>query len=280
MFGQFEDCSKLSALTAISKPPVVETAIGVQFVPLRLKIAHFGLFWKQIESDFPQVEERERLVALIEAKDSFQPETGWRVTEGIELPRVWYFGRKTAAGQQLLQLQSDRLIQNWRTASDGADYPSFDENKKRFDSSMNQFLLFSQRNKLGEFKAVQCELTYVNQIPFLGSDYRAAAAAAFTVFSNENIEVAGEQERFQFSATHWNNQLSGRVYIQIQPATRKSSGEHVMDFRLIARGAPASHDIKEVSSWLEEGHRTLMGVFTRMVRPEVIASWGVANDTK
>jgi hypothetical protein len=38
-------------------PPVVETALGVEFAPLRKwSVPHFGVFWNEIKSDYPRFE--------------------------------------------------------------------------------------------------------------------------------------------------------------------------------------------------------------------------------
>src|SRR5918912_130133 len=41
-------------LPAFDNPPVIETAVGVEFSPLqKWSIPHYGLFWHHIKADYP-----------------------------------------------------------------------------------------------------------------------------------------------------------------------------------------------------------------------------------
>src|SRR5947209_1584702 len=39
----------------LDRPPVVESVLGVQFAPLELTTAHFGVFWKSLGADWPKL---------------------------------------------------------------------------------------------------------------------------------------------------------------------------------------------------------------------------------
>jgi len=259
------------------KPPVVETVMGVQFEELPLHLTHYGLFWSAIQNEFPTVEERPKLQSRVEVKADF-PNALWLAskTSEIDVPRIWFAGARTDAGQQIVQLQSNKLLQNWRTARDGADYPSFISNRRDFKNSLDLFVTFVTEREIGWFAAEQCELTYVNHIPYTGEVW-SAACETFDIFSPKLVSDL-ESERFSFNQTYWSEQLKGRVHIVVQPARHKGKIRKVLDFRLTARGAPGTKDVAGVLAWLDEAHKNLLSLFVRLTRDDNRQKWGISNE--
>lgn len=104
-----------------NNPPVVETVIGVQFPELRgFHAAHFGLYWETIRDRYAKVENRPTLepdrerfprqpIPLLPAIQALQR---------MPTNRVWF---TDTSDSQLIQLQSDRFLFNWRQREGG--YP-------------------------------------------------------------------------------------------------------------------------------------------------------------
>lgn len=254
--------------------------MGVQFERLsRMKIVHFGLLWEKIKHDFPSVEEREPLVSIKEARDTTPPEEGWRLSTNIELPRVWYLGKTGNQGQQLLQVQPDKFLLNWRTTKGGGDYPEFVNNRKTFQEFYKVFSSFVDESKIGALSVEQCEITYVNHIPLQSPNLWADVTKTFTSFG-ATLPNSDMVERISFNTSYWIDDLPGRVHVAIQPAKNRISGNTLLDFRLTARGAPATGSLNDVDRWLDTGHRILWSLFSQFTSNEAKKQWGIISETR
>ena len=104
-------------LPDFERPPVIEVALSVQFKRLEaLRSAHLGLLWAKFRPEgFPRTEDH---APLEPAFERFDPNL-LRTQLGIEvrasdlppLPRVWFLNE---AGSELIQIQRDRFVHNWR----------------------------------------------------------------------------------------------------------------------------------------------------------------------
>src|SRR5260370_42014704 len=111
-------------LPDFDNPPVVETVLSAQFERLTaLRTVHLGLFWQPGRSEFPNVEEHPALAAIFE-------QAGEPVTQAVQLrfqppetlpfPRLWLLNQR---GSELMQIQNDRFMKNWRKADPNPEYP-------------------------------------------------------------------------------------------------------------------------------------------------------------
>lgn len=101
-----------------TKPPVVEVVCGVLFVPPGgFMLPHIGRFSERLGDEFSKITEVNSLPPVIETfKDRPQ---NW-VFGPPPLPRVWF---ENAAGDQVVQLQRDRLLVNWKKTAPEHAYP-------------------------------------------------------------------------------------------------------------------------------------------------------------
>ena len=96
-------------------PPVVETVLPAQFERLAgMRLVHLGLFWDKVKDRFPQTEERPALIPVIEHFPDPMVTSGrvrFEAAEIPELPRLWALNKN---GTEMIQIQNDRFIKNWR----------------------------------------------------------------------------------------------------------------------------------------------------------------------
>ena len=109
-------------LPKFDNPPVVEVALSVQFERLSISAAHIGLVWQKFRDRFPNIEEKPEIEAAIE---QFGPPErkgpGVRFEVGVmPIPRFWFVNQD---GSELVQVQRDRFIRNWRKKDGGPGYP-------------------------------------------------------------------------------------------------------------------------------------------------------------
>lgn len=267
------------------RPPVIETVLGVQFDQLpNMRVVHFGLFWELVKNEFPTVEERNSLEPELEQFEQINPAIAekkirWRISDRPDLPRVWFLGDDSRSGKQLIQLQSDRFLQNWRRESPGAQsYPSYQRNREKFQASFQRFVSFAKAADLGEVKANQCEVTYVNQISippeqtigeFIGECFPILSGSPSDAF----LPSFPERAAFSYSYTIEDNR--GRLHVQGRPNVVKKTGEEFFDLRLTARGAPSGPDIESVMKWLDLGHAWVVNGFQSFTSKTMHMTWEI-----
>src|SRR5271166_4589281 len=151
-------------LPEYEKPPVVEVAISLQFAPLeRMRTSHAGILWGGLRREFPRIEEYPPLDPVFESFATPAPQTTLRSESfGAQAPplRVWFMND---AKDQLIQLQRDRLVVNWRQGA--GSYPRFHQIIRHFHTALSEFRRLVKTEALGEITPNQCEITYVNHMP-------------------------------------------------------------------------------------------------------------------
>lgn len=268
------EMSRPKDLPEFDNPPVVETVLSVQFEKLNeMRVGHFGLFWSQIKSRFPHTEERGTLEASIEA---FPPKPGRGVGIKVEsyerppLPRVWFVSDD---GNSLIQLQSDRLIRNWRKVGAGDAYPRYETVRQSFQEDFDHFLSFTRSNGLGEPSVNQCEITYVNHIVagegwsglsefekvfrFLRSPESLVPGAPEDVSSHTRFQISDDQGR-----------PVGRLHVELQPGIQKTDQAPLYRFSLTARGL-----IGNGLDFFDLGRDWIVRSFTELTTTEMHRIW-------
>ena len=139
-------------LPKFDSPPVIETALGIEFAPLgKWKQRDFAEYWSGIRNEFPNLELHPPLASQIEAFEQRPPIVAARLQFlPVEL-RWWLISDD---GSRLIQLQKDRFVYNWRKGASSAQYPHYDESiKPAFKDECNRFGGFSKNGNSGVWKS-------------------------------------------------------------------------------------------------------------------------------
>lgn len=254
-------------------PPVIETALSVEFKPLdRFGIPHFGLFWQRIRSDFPEFSVQAPLGSGVETFDTLPMQAGPQLTM-LEAPEVrcWFFDSKT---DRLIQVQRDRFVHNWRRSGQ-QPYPSYESVKPLFEANWQMFCAFLREEGLGEPFVVQCELTYVNHFE-IEREWQSMREMPqiLTVWSGKFSEgFLPEPEAVQAGVSFLMPDHQGRLRINLQPAIRLTDRKRILQLNLVARGAPQSQDPGGISRWFDLGHEWIVRGFTDITSPEMHKLW-------
>jgi len=276
--------STLNDTPKFDNPPVIETVLGVQFKPLQaMRITQMGLLGEQIKDQFPRIEHRHQLEPVIESFD--KPSIGqggrWKISGEPELPRIWFISDESDEGQQLIQIQPDRFLFNWRRASlDNQNYPSYSKNKEEFKKWLRSFLDFIIKNDIGEFLPNQCEVTYVNHIIIEeGSSPGQMARACFPSMSGNHSDnfLPPEPEKISLNYSFRIKDNRGRLHVNVQPAIENKTGREILRFILTARGEPTPADITGVIDWLDLGHFWVVNGFKSFTDEDMHELWKVAK---
>ncbi len=274
---------------SFSRPPIVEVVTGVQFQKIPgLHAGHFGLFWDQVRDRFPQVKHQQPLSRTVER----QVEGNLPSRHGIRLqpmaaedfvPRIWFID---AGDCELLQMQIDRFIRNWRKRPTNAAYPRYFETiRPAFEKDLGLFLEFLAREKFSMPVFDQCELTYINHIHSEGVwDEFAQLDRVFAGWnSGYGTGVWSDPESVAVRTSHAllgkNGEFVGRLHLEIDSAFTSegvagAAAERTFVMKLIARGQPLGEGVAGIFSFLDLAHEQIVRGFDRITMPQMHAAWG------
>lgn len=231
-----------SDLPDFDNPPVVETVLSAQFEPLtQIRTAHLGLFWNEIKDRFPKAEERPPLDPVFEVfPEPPRPALGLRVEayESPPIPRFWFTNE---SGTELVQIQPDRFIRNWRKVGQGDQYPRYEKLKARFEEDFILFERFITTQGIGNIKVNQCEVTYINHI-IVGEGWHTYedVEKVFTVWRQPDAKYPGPAHTVMFHARFVMAQADGkpigRLHADLKSAVRRQDGQPMFVLNLTARG--------------------------------------------
>lgn len=269
--------SEFSPLPDFERPPVVEVALGVQFDKLTgLHAAHFGLLWERYRERFPHTEERAPLDPVIEQFGTRTARRGLRLTveEGLPLPRVAFLNEfKT----ELLQVQVDRFIRNWRKVGEGATYPRYERIRERFESDFAMFQSFLREHGLQPTPISQCEAAYVNRIEAVGWERHGELASVTEVFGEKAIsQFLGEPEDAHLVVRYpirLGEKVVGRLYVNVQPRYSPDNDAPYIFMELVARGAPLGTGLTGAIEFLNLGREWIVKGFADLTSKQMHRIW-------
>lgn len=273
-------------------PPVIEVYLSLQFQRIAgFTPAHMGLLWQRAFRDvFPTIEQRPAIVSSPETFSSDgpgRPRVHVHVAESDqaldELSRFWFIDR---SGTQLVQVQQDRLIHNWRKVSGDEPYPRYDSIRERYRSDLLNLFSFLEAERLDPIVPVQCEIQYVNHI-VAGDVWQSHGELShvMTNWSDETsesgflpqVEDAGFQTRYVITDEESSVPV-GRLKIACQPAFRGEDRSPIVVLTLTARGIfPGKAGLEDAMRFFDLGRRWIVRGFTAVTTSEMHKVWKRTN---
>lgn len=260
-----------------ANPPIVELVLGVQFSPLtKLRAGHFGLFWKELGSDWTDPDDGPLLEDQFELFDrpKWSSPAGFQLRlEPLHLPGRFLLGHKSQ--DRLLQIQATRLHLNWRKREEF--YPSYKQLIAEFEEMLARFAAFIQKAELGELALNQWELTYIDA--FAKEEYWQTPAdwAEFlpglfgTLFSSDGLGIALEHR-----AAQWSYEIQpkrGRLHIAAQPGRAREDKRDALLLQMTARGPIGKAGGETLRAGFDLGHEAALGAFLRITSDEAKMRW-------
>ncbi len=255
-------------------PPLTEVAISVQFESIHgLQAPQIGLLWSKFRKKYPITEQHELINPVLEKFDH-PPSSKIQVeiSQVTPTPRCWFLNNN---GTELIQVQSDRFIHNWRKIDQGNDYPRYGYIRSEFSNELKKFCQFLEEEKLGELKPIQCEISYVNHIVsddiwHKHSDLGKIFPSWNTCYSDdflwdlENVRLATQHVFLNEHGEPW-----GRLHISFNPAFRKEDGSPMYVMSLVARGRPKTEDMDGVFEFLDHGRELIVKSFASVTSKDM-----------
>lgn len=241
--------------------PLNEVVYGISFEELGgLKAPHLGLYWNLIKSEFPDCEHATPLFTSDLASNfAF-----------TKLPRTWFIHSK---GNDLIQIQQDRFLFNWRKLDASDAYPGNKYVADAFKKYLTQFKSFVDEQNIGLIKYKGCELSYINHI-FSGQGWDALSDLN-NVFPDLNWRKTERflKEPLGFSCSFvcpLNND-QGELLVKIQQATITDDPMKtpLLVFELTARINNVLSSEQEMWDWFEMAHEWVIRGFMDLTSGDI-----------
>ncbi|WP_204140376.1 TIGR04255 family protein [Halomicronema sp. CCY15110] len=260
----------LPVLPSFREPPIVESVLGVEFDTLESwSILAFGEFWQAIRESYPTYELQPPIGAA--------PGGELTIEYGFpgKLPvRCWF---KNTSDSQLLQVQDDRFLYNWRNYVTEDKYPRYEEKlRPEFIKEWETFCSFLSTKSSEMPKIKSCQITYVNHLE-QGKEWEKLddIVEAFA-FLNGSFQVGSLSSlNFQLAADVPSENL--KVQVSIAKALRNSDSKEIVQFSLTGIAVPESSDLDSILNCLDKIRRNLVVVFKNMTSEKMHQRWGLED---
>jgi uncharacterized protein (TIGR04255 family) len=264
------------------KPPLVETVLSLQFKPLeKLTVAHVGLLWQRFRQEFPHVEERPPLPPMFEKfGPPSTPEPEVSITEKPPLPRVWFLNEDRT---QLIQVQADRFIHNWRKTFGITPYPRYEPIRDKFRAEVDILEQFLNEEGLGSLDINQCEVAYVNQIEPSGVWDRHGElhrVLKYWVLPSDHLFLPEPESvgvRLRFVILGQDNKPIGRLHAGVEPAWRQQDNLRIIVLNITARGVPVGVGVDGAFDFFDLGREWIVKGFADLTSREMHRAWERTN---
>lgn len=258
-------------------PPITEVALGAQFdvIPGFLT-PHVGLVWQRFREQFPLLEEQAPLPAVFETFGP-NPQFGMslQLMAGPETPRVFFINQ---ARTELLQVQKDRFLHNWRKVGAADNYPRFERMLETFRAGFATFSNAISSEGLGPIIPNQCEVTYINQMPVpAGGSFSDLTDDLFGQHTGSlALDDLGKAEDLRFLLRYvmrdGDGKPIGRLVASAEPG-RRLDGQAIIQLTLTARGRPSTPDENGIVDFLNRGRISVVKGFAHLTGPKMHKLW-------
>jgi len=263
-----------SELPDFDRPPAVETFLGFHFASLQnWKTQYFGLFWQEIKDEYPDVQ----VLPPIPGEDVVRIELdAQRVNLKVQgqIPVRWWYLH--ADGRRLIQIQSNRFIQNWRKRDAEDKYVHYADLKPSFLEVWERFVSFLKKHEVEAPKIHLCEICYVNNID---------RGDAWHNFSDLHKVISGWSGKgatgflpnpnlVTLNTVYPISAASGTLHVVMEPGRRQSDSTDVIQLSLTAHCRPSSARPGDLSAGLDLGREWIVRGFEDFTTGEMHTLWG------
>lgn len=262
------------SLPSFAQPPVAEVALAVQFDGKPLRVVDLHVIYRAFADGYPAVEEHPAKPEMM--LDGSESGLHFRLLDDgsvMEPPLLWF---KSPDGEQIVQVQSDRLVVNWRRRPDRA-YPRYEAGvRPKFVDAWLRLESAFQELGHGRITPNVCEVLYVNQIdtsdawPSFGELDRLVAP-----WSGKNSDdFLPPPTDVRFALRY--DMSPGWLAIEGNPVRRAGvGGGKALILQLTARGPASSSDQVGALSFLDRGREWIVRGFRSVTTQSMHTFWGV-----
>ena len=268
-------------LPSFKRPPIGEVALGVQFEDLNgLDARHVGAIADAFKSRFPVYSAQGPLNPQIERFDGLPTgvQFGFTMVAPPVFPRLWLMKDD---GTELVQIQRDRLMHNWRRAAPDTTYPRYAALREQFREDWRLVAGIAAGVNGSELRTTQCEVSYVNLIEQEGVGGNCAYPSDIFSFLGDSslhaVNSAFENVTYAHSSivTSKNSgaPARGRFYIELGTGMSNPTGARVFQLSLTVRGAPQAGGLDGALAFCDFAHEVIVRSFAELTTPKMHAKW-------
>ncbi|MCY4104679.1 MAG: hypothetical protein OXG55_15700 [bacterium] len=271
-----------AALPSFRRPPVVEMVIGAQMVgAVPHSLQALGKFAAALAAEGLSVQEAMPAVKVRpERADPAETPVGASldVLLGSGAPPVRHMMRN-AAGDEMVQVQTDWIAVNWRKASQDAEYPRW---PRRWDTFERRARLAETCFGGGDFRFGGVEVTYLNHIELddaAALHRHPARALSFLAADDEFTDgFLGPAERCHAGLDFRIGQSgcdtpAGWLSVSASPAWHEKRLHPLLVLTLTARGNPRSPSLEGVREFAHLAREWIVRAFADLTTLEMHAEW-------
>jgi uncharacterized protein (TIGR04255 family) len=262
----------------LENPPLVETAISIQFQPIvGFTSGHFGWYWKDsLDSSWVKTIEAPILPDQFERFGDPQARislTSLQFNLANQPDRLQIVN---AADDRVIQIQNSRFIYNWRKREDV--YPSFKSIYPEFVAKVSDFRAFLKKAGLDPIIPNQWEIIYINYLQ-KGDLWQKTEDWSNVLPGLFPSPLRTDLVQFESGSAEWQFEISpkkGRLRVSAQHGMTGPLGTEVLVLQLTARGGVeiGSESMEGFDLGLNLGHQVLVDTFSKIVSQEALARWG------
>ncbi len=192
--------------------------------------------------------------------------------------RRWF---SSEDGSRLVQVQRNWFARNWRatleSAGNGAvaPYPGYASVRSDFAESLQGLIDFVEGADLGEFKPLQCEISYRFQLGAEGLwDGPGGLDRVARMFAADGGSYLPDLEAMriitQYAMADETGKRRGRLYGRIETATAEDGSDFLI-LTMFARGTPDGHRPEDVYAFQDDGQQWIVNGLRDLLTPEALA---------
>jgi uncharacterized protein (TIGR04255 family) len=268
--GHDQDTPRVDS-RSFARPPITELAISVQFRALAelrgINLGPLRTLWRE---PYPEVEEHPPLVPAIEA--ALTPQMNFQLNLGQGFTsRYWFVAQ---GGDELVQIQSDRFVVNWRKITSDAVYPRYKRLRAVFTHRLDEFADFLRQEGIGSLDITQAEVNYINRI--VVDDESPQMDTFLRLWCSSAEHHLGTPSQASVAASFIIPSLGrapSRLHVSAGPDDAVSPRSYFMT--LIARGAPTSASAGDALAFIDGAHDHATRSFVELTTATMHERWGI-----
>ena len=264
-------------LPEYKNPPINEVFIAIEFVPIvNWQSVYSGLYWASVKDSYPFTETHPPLPPSIEIQDdnifaNMPPRIEF---VSANSNRIWLLSPDKT---NLLQLQRDRFVVNWRQVVGDEAYPRFDQSVlPTFKTEFAKYKSFIENTVGGKVDVKSCELAYYNNL-VMGVDWENIqdALSNFSYFRKPTGSgYLPSLETINMSGVFKIPNSKGRLGFNIAHALRPKDMKQIIQFSLTARSNIEDSSDAGIARWLLNARECIVRCFTDLTTERAHERWG------
>ena len=246
-------------------PPIDEIICSVIFEPItELRTGHLGLLWQKFRPDFP--------VTVDQNVTNPVPEDYYSNLDTPPLPRIWFEHKDE---NELIQMQCNRFIHNWRRRRSDDIYPGYPIVIENFEKHLSCLEDFLSEERLGNITPAQYEIAYIDNI--LEHEGWETITDIEKVFPNfislkgQNLSSTDIRE-FSWQMLFGLPNDFGQLQLSIYNTRRSIDNRQLLrvEFRAVS-----NQPYKPMRGWFDLAHDFIFDLFSNLISHEIqVKYWG------